>query len=220
MRALAWPRLLAAVAMVVVALYAPNTASAVDADVVPPIGAPGTTFTFFALGFKPNERVSYWLNTPGGTTLGRPNYVTVAGETGRADWTWVAPSDAALGQWTMVAYGQASGAQQTVGFQVGDASAVPPSETQPIAMNPVGGAPGTMLTFYATGFDDREIVGFWATAPNHSVLGNRAYRVRANRDGRADWSWRIPEAAQPGVWTMTAQGDDSKVTRTIRFEVR
>lgn len=216
---------LRALVLVVLALgilgVAPRPAAAADADVTPPLGAPGTTFTFFAQGYTPNELVSFWANTPTGDVVGNPADRVRAGTGGRADWTWTAPANASLGQWTMVAYGQTSGVQRLITFQIGDtAAAPPPSETQPIAISPANGAPGTMLSFYATGFDDRETVGYWVTAPDHTILGNRSYRVMSNRAGRADWSWRIPDAAQAGVWTMTAQGETSKVKHTIRFEVR
>jgi|HigsolmetaAR202D_1030399.scaffolds.fasta_scaffold00835_11 hypothetical protein len=191
-----------------------------EADIVPALAAPGSTFTFYGVGFKPEEKVSFWFNTPNGETYGNPIYVFVAADSGRVDGHWESPTDAVLGEWTLVLYGQESEVVRTARFTIGDPGVVPESETQPIAASASVVAPGEVIYFYATGFDDRETVGYWATAPNRSIEGNRAYQVLANRDGRADWSWRVPEAAPEGMWTMTAQGRDSKVKHTIRFEVR
>jgi hypothetical protein len=70
------------------------------ASVAPERGGPGTTFTFKAGGYKRDERVGYWLNTPDGTivrfdrelTGDRDGFVTV---------TWTAPSNAQRGTYIM-----------------------------------------------------------------------------------------------------------------------
>lgn len=214
---------LAALMLVASLAILPQKAEAtvgVEADVTPALAAPGTTFTFYGLGFTPEEQVSFWFNTPTGESYGNPIYVFVAAESGRVDGHWESPTSAPLGEWSIVLYGQESQLVRTASFTIGDPGVVPESETQPIAASASVVAPGEIIYFYATGFDDRETVGFWATAPNRSIEGNRSYQVQSNREGRADWSWRVPDAAPEGLWTMTAQGRDSKVKQTIRFEVR
>lgn len=196
-------------------------AVAADQSVVPAVGAPGATFSFFATGFTPGEQVSFWTNDSSAQTRGNPLYRVTASPSGRADWSWTAPSDAALGNWTMVAYGVTSRFQTVIAFSVAAAGTPPnPNENLPILASPRTGSAGTTFAFYATGFEDREVVGFWATAPDHRVVGSNAFRVMSNRQGRADWTWTVPEGVPPGTWLMTAKGESSFVERSITIEIR
>lgn len=211
---------LIAVASGLIAL-GPHSAAAAEQDVVPAVGNPATTFSFFATGFTPNEQVSFWTNDPSGRPLGDPHNRATASKDGRADWTWTAPSDALLGTWTMVAYGGTSGVQRVIPFTIAPAGTAPnPNESLPILASPQVGSAGTTFAFYATGFEDREVVGFWATTPDHRVIGSNAFRVMSNRQGRADWTWTVPEGVPPGTWLMTAKGESSFVQRSITIEIR
>lgn len=88
------------------------------AGVDPAAGPPGIGFTFFATGFTAGEPVAYWLNTPSGGIIGRPEYVTPANPDGRADWIWVSSPEAAGGTWEMVAFGVTSGVSHVIPFQI------------------------------------------------------------------------------------------------------
>jgi len=85
--------------------------------VAPAAGAPGARFVFSGSGFGANEKLSIWLNAPDGHVL--PAEIEGIAETapdGRVGWTWVAPKDAPLGAWQMVAHGRTSGIEAVVGF--------------------------------------------------------------------------------------------------------
>jgi len=88
-------------------------------SVSPASGAPGARFVFSAAGFKADEHLSVWLNLPNGRVQeaqveGRAQ----AGPDGHAGWGWIAPSDAPLGTWQMVAHGRDSGIEAVATFVV------------------------------------------------------------------------------------------------------
>jgi hypothetical protein len=88
-------------------------------SVSPSSGARGARFVFSAAGFKADEHISVWLNLPNGQVReaqieGRAQ----AGPDGHAGWGWVAPSDAPLGTWQMVAHGRDSGIEVVATFVV------------------------------------------------------------------------------------------------------
>jgi len=85
--------------------------------VTPAAAAPGARFVFSGSGFGANEKLSIWLNAPDGRVL--PTQVEGIAETapdGRVGWTWIAPKDAPLGAWQLVAHGRTSGIEAVVGF--------------------------------------------------------------------------------------------------------
>lgn len=75
---------------------------AITASVNPPVGAPGTTFTFTANGYEEGERVGYWLTAPD-SSITRFDQELVGDGKGTITWTWTAPADAPRGLWQMVA---------------------------------------------------------------------------------------------------------------------
>ncbi|MEO7910010.1 MAG: hypothetical protein ABIV47_10200 [Roseiflexaceae bacterium] len=88
-------------------------------SVTPAAAAPGARFVFSGSGFGANEKLSIWLNTPDGRVL--PAEIEGIAETapdGRVGWTWVAPADARLGAWQLVAHGRTSGIEAVAGFTI------------------------------------------------------------------------------------------------------
>ncbi len=85
-------------------------------------------------------------------------------------------------------------------------------------VSPKAGPPGTEFTFFATGYDGEERVGYWFNDPDGRIYSDSHYKVFAYQ-GRADWSWEVPENAKPGTWTAVAQGQRSDHEQTIPFEV-
>ncbi len=72
------------------------------AGVTPESGSPGTTFTFFAEGFKAGEMVGYWLSDPNNQVV-RTDREVMANSRGVITWEWTAPDDAPPGEWRMIA---------------------------------------------------------------------------------------------------------------------
>jgi hypothetical protein len=222
------------------AALAPRQAAAQDAAVQPPTGVPGTTFAFFAFGFGRNADVVFWATAPDGSIVGDPNYRTTSNTEGRADWEWVAPPDAMPGIWTMVAqqaeFDEDEEAElvpdrfRKINFeivpieQIGD---IPPGgspdapETQPRNVEPKVGTPGSLFTFFTTGFKPGERVSYWFNSPDGTLYPpeEREFVVLANDEGRADWEWVPPLDAATGIWQAVAFGQSSSTQRTIFFEL-
>jgi hypothetical protein len=100
-----------------VSIHAAQASQPPQLTVTPATAAPGARFVFSGSGFGANEKLSIWLNAPDGRVL--PAEIEGIAETapdGRVGWTWVAPKDAPLGAWQLVAHGRASGIEAVVGF--------------------------------------------------------------------------------------------------------
>jgi hypothetical protein len=88
-----------------------------ELTVTPAAAAPGARFVFSGTGFGANEKLSIWLNTPDGRVV--PTEIEGVAESapdGRVAWTWVAPKDAQLGAWQLVAHGRTSGIEAVAEF--------------------------------------------------------------------------------------------------------
>ena len=88
---------------------------------------------------------------------------------------------------------------------------------------PAAGLPGTMFSFYATGFDGEEPVVYWFNSTDGSVYGDPARYVTYSYQGRADWTWRAPDNATPGIWVAVVQSNRDahrqNFQQTISFEI-
>jgi hypothetical protein len=236
------PLLLITILLAAIGLVAtPPTASAQDSDISrgevrPDAGAPGTVFRFFATGFQgidlddededePGEKeiVSVWINAPDGsvTTDGiqRVNEVTASG---RVDWRWVSPEDAQQGLWSAVAYGNDSGNEVVILFEIDENAEPVPQDPDRLDNNvqPNAAPGGTEFAFYATGFDAEEDFNVWVNTPAGEALdiqGEELYETNAS--GRADWLWTAPTDAQPGYWSMVVRGEESGLEQVIPFEI-
>src|SRR5689334_14828218 len=85
--------------------------------VQPTVGAPGSTFTFGAQGFRKHIRVYFWVSPPQGPTIGAPSYFAETGDNGSATWTWTAPVNAINGIWLMVFQTDRFSPAQTIYFE-------------------------------------------------------------------------------------------------------
>lgn len=202
----------------------------VEQAVQPPRAAPGSVFAFFASGFEEETWVSLWVNAPPTCAQVRGSAeacVYPAGEirsnhTGRADWTWISPSDALYGRWSMVARDR-SGTERIIFFEIGPLETFPLQETpagqreEDTAVSPYAGAPGTSFSLFASGYHGVEKVTFWGhppTGPMHS-LGS----FGSNERGRVDWTWESPDDAVVGRWAIRARGETSHVERILYLEI-
>jgi hypothetical protein len=199
----------------------PSSVYAQESAVQPGVGAPGTTFAFFATGFD-SEQVGYWLNAPNGEVITTDEKVNT--NDGRADWNWEAPDDAMVGVWQMVARGEESDVERIIPFEIRLGAPATGPSGQPIenpdyAVEPVIGSPGTQFSFYARGFEDGEKVGYWLNAPDGRVVSTDE-QATVNNDSRADWDWTSPSDAMVGVWQMVVRGVESDRQVVIQFEIR
>ncbi len=88
-------------------------------NVEPKVGSAGTRFAFVAFGFRGNERVGVWLNTPDGRAIAaRAEQLNRATREGRVDWFWRAPAGIQPGTWQMVARGIDSGVQRIIPVEI------------------------------------------------------------------------------------------------------
>lgn len=178
--------------------------------VVPDVGDPGTTFTFLAREFNPEEPVDVWTDGPNGEIIALTRTDELkADRFGSARWTWVVPDDAAAGTWRIVARGRDSGETRFVDLRV--VRDAPLLEAAPLyTISPASGAPGTTFTFTAGGFKVDEFVGYWLNAPDRSVV-RVDQEIRADSNGQVTWTWTAPLDAQRGGWQMvvrSSQNDD------------
>lgn len=195
-------------------------------NVNPRGGGPNDWFAFYATGFKNGERVGYWATSPSGK-VHPSNKEVIANKNGRADWSWKAPSTAEAGTWLIAAQGKDSNTLRTFRIEIttsgggtGNQGGQDQTGKEYVGQNvsPRGGGPNDWFSFYATGFRKGERVGYWATSPSGKVHPSNK-EVYANKDGRADWSWKAPSSAEAGTWLIAAQGKDSNTLRTLRVEI-
>jgi hypothetical protein len=192
--------------------------ASVPASVSPASGTPGTTFTFQSGGFNVIERLDTWLERPDGTLVDGPLEVRADGA-GVATWSWVAPSTAPGGQWTMVGQGQDTDLIVRIGFMITDGA----PQTPPASVSPERGGAGTTFTFTASGYEYGERVGYWLTLPDGSIQ-RFDKELRADKEGRVVWSYTARSGAARGIYVMAARSSqsddvDNDVSYAIRFTV-
>lgn len=76
---------------------------------------------------------------------------------------------------------------------------------------------GRTIEFAGAGFDGRERISVWATAPDQSVLGGEFFI--ASVDGTVKISVDIPDDAIGGSWAVTAWGRRTKTPVVAHFQV-
>jgi len=227
-------------------------------SVTPASGGANTRFIFVADGFQGDpeddtynsaEMVSFWINTPEGTTIGavrdgaveeenNPTAVRASRE-GRVDYAWRASEGMTQGSYSMVAYGNLSGHTVVIPFRI-EGNARGEVITAPASVTPAAGTAGTRFTFVIGGFkadqdDDNdynsaEKVVFWINMPNGQTEeaycdgsdeeDANATVTQANTGGQVEWAWRAPANAAPGKYTLVAHGLDSEYEQVIPFEIR
>jgi hypothetical protein len=192
----------------------PGAPEPVTDYVEPSTGPAGTTFRFYAAGFKPGELLEYWLTSPEGETVS-DNIPVYANNQGGVVLQWASPADTVGGQWMITIQGARHLHEVILEFVVQGPQATPaPTEYA----TPPAGKPGTTFTFFAEGFESGAVVGWWATSPTGEVLQG-GIDVTANRQGELRWSWTAPDNAMPGAWMMTAESKESLFQKTIWFEI-
>jgi hypothetical protein len=176
----------------------------------------GQIITFAGGGFTPGERVVTWATAPDQAVIGG-NYAN-ANSAGAIEFGFRVPSNALGGRWAMTAYGLASKTPVVAAFDVLGRS--PDTANPQAAVAPSSGPPGTTFAFAAFGYDGKEKISYWFTAPDGKLYAAYPERAKSDRDGRVDITWTAPGDAQPGAWVITIQGLQSNVARAVPFEIR
>ncbi|HWQ12487.1 MAG TPA: hypothetical protein VNL77_06800 [Roseiflexaceae bacterium] len=174
------------------------------------------TFRVEGEGFRPGERVRFFLEAPDcRCRVQAIEQQPLADVNGSISYAQVRFNTRGFqdGRWFLSAQGQTSGRTGVAAFTVGG----PPPGQAPgpggpaVRLSPNSGAIGQAFLVQGEGFEPREKVSLWLTAPDQSVRGIDA-TPEADRGGSisgagvritADNTFRI------GTWFITAQGRKS-----------
>ncbi|NTU78619.1 MAG: hypothetical protein HGA45_04315 [Chloroflexales bacterium] len=211
-------RSLCLLALLAAALLTSPSARAAGPSLTP--NAPGVTagdfITFSAEGFTPKERIAVWATAPDQAVFSSD--YAFANDLGRAQVSFRVPAGAIGGTWAITAYGDTSHTPAVAYFEVAGRPAES-AERQAWAA-PESGPAGSTFRFAAVGFDRRERVSYWFTAPDGTIFATFSQSITADSEGRVDISWRAPDNAPRGAWVVTIQGVESGVARGIAFYVQ
>ncbi len=84
----------------------------------PEEGPFGSTFAFAAVGFDPNETVSYWITAPDATIAAAYPASATANDQGRVDITWTTPASGLSGTWVLTIQGIDSDNARGIAFDI------------------------------------------------------------------------------------------------------
>jgi hypothetical protein len=159
-----------------------------------------TTFTVYASGFFPGERVDTWVNKPYQWRVGQGEYVADA--TGaiefefRPDVTW------GTGGFFASAEGLTSGHQSTASFSIGGGG----YPLSPCACRAVflGSPGGTAVNYNAQGYGSSEPVVVYMTDPSAQIT--RLSNAQADPWGNLAFPLYLSQDALYGPYLFTARG--------------
>lgn len=198
-----------------------NTPPPARGTVSPTVARPGEVLSFFASGFRGEERFSWWATPPQGEIIQGAVERRVNGS-GEIAWTWQLPANAPAGRWMVVAFGVDSKTERQILFEVTapppDAPP-PPPDAPPITsvVSPTAGAPGDTFLFRVEGLVSSDRIGYWATAPDGTIYSvPETEQLIVAQDGSLEWTWTAPADALPGRWQMVIQSSpvDEVVSNT------
>lgn len=196
----------------------------------PSAGLAGTTFTLNAEGFLAEERAYFWLATDAGQPArDGQNRVIAEGAELRADregriaWTWQAPQRMLPGSYQIIVQGRLSSPYYVqIPLTITDPNR--PEGASPSPVVPEDGSPGVEFTFYADGFNVHEFVDIYFIDPDGRTVGRNdpnfaVTDLKTNRFGSLTWQWKAPRYIRAGRWQTVVEACDSRVVRTIGFNI-
>jgi hypothetical protein len=197
--------------------------------VTPACAPAGATFHFEARGFRGHETVGVYTTRPNGAVIGAPFQAEADSDGVVTGISFTTGSDSTPGVYATSMEGVSTHTKAVGYFRVTSASAGPPpssgcdvSGNRDGEATPSSGKVGDTITFNARGFQAREAVSFWFTAPNGDVVGTaRPIRGGVNADGTVgplaiDLSADLI-GSMPGRWALTFQGASSGHQALIFF---
>ena len=194
--------------------------SAPRAAIEPRSGASGSLFRAYASGFTGGERISIWLNTPGGVAA--VPHDLVANANGEV-WPEFSSSGLAPGSYGLVIYGQESTQTLVVPFTI-SASAVPaspapapqPAGSSSANIEPKSASAGTQFHAYASGFTGGERISIWLNTPNG--VAAVPHDLIANANGEV-WPEFSSSDLAPGSYGLVIYGQESTRTLVVPFTI-
>jgi hypothetical protein len=209
----------------------PPIPPALNGQVAPDRGGPGTTFVFTASGFTPGEAVALWLTAPDQSTFGGNRQVMADGQgaLSGAGLSFSADASLAEGLYSFNAQGLSSGHAARAFFRLSRAPAPGdpallgrllhdqlPRQGQAFIV-PLAAPPGASFMLAGAGFAADEVLSAWLTGPDgRSTPLDPAQLSREN--GTAQLlivSNGLPE----GVYTAVIQGRSSQVLAAASFKL-
>jgi hypothetical protein len=188
--------------------------------------AAGTTIAVDVFGFRPNEQVGFWFNTPEGLIFGTIQTYNV-GPTGAVNDLPLPTDGFTPGIWSFVMEGTASGHKAIAYFKItgaGPQPAPPVSGDVPAPVNasvtPAQGPGGTEFEAQGFGFRPGERIGVYVTAPDQSVYG-APFQVQADGAGNSEYVYFTSDSTMPkGVWAITFEGVSSGHRAIAYFRIQ
>jgi hypothetical protein len=178
--------------------------------------AVGTSVTFSANGFNPNEAIGVWVTGPDSTVT--PLNSGFADNTGSMTGTTAFASG---GLWQVTIHGKDSGHEVVDRFYVtGDATSSTSTGTATTVTGPSSNGSvakvqaSQRVTFTVTGFTANEVVSVWTTSPEGTV--SQLDATTANSTGRVLITTTFPSA---GLWSITAHGQSSGHEAVGQYQV-
>jgi hypothetical protein len=205
----------------------------------------GAPITVTGSGYGADEKVSFWLNVPSGTTL--PSYSL--GQTNSSVAGTIAPIDTIIGaddtgafsytlnttglpagSYSLVAHGLSTGTEDVFAFTITGTPASPLASASGTTV-----AAGSMLSINASSYEPNEPVGLWINAPagttissdslgqtNTTMVGNVVpLDNMASADVNGAFTYTLDTTGLPsGTYSLVAYGLHSQVTGVITFTVQ
>ena len=186
----------------------------------------GTRIAVDVFGFRANEQVGFWFNTPEGQIFGTVQTYNV-GPTGAVNDLPLPTDGFTPGIWSFVMEGTSSGNKAIAYFRIlGDAPApLPPVSGDvpaPVSatISPSQGPAGTVFEAQGFGFKPGENIGVYVTEPSQSVFG-APFQVKADGSGLSEFVTLSTDGSFPkGVYAFTFEGVSSKHRAVAYFRVQ
>lgn len=187
-------------ALVVLSLVAVLPASAAGMWVSPSGGDYDTTFTVYANGFQPGERVDTWVNKPYQWRVGQGQYTADANGAiefdFRPDVTW------GTGSFFASAQGLSSGREYTADLSIGGGGyPLPPCSCRAVFLGSPG---GTAVNYNAQGYGSSEIVVVYMTDPSAQI--HRLPNAQTDPWGNLAFPVYLSQDSLYGPYLFTARG--------------
>lgn len=187
--------------------------------------AAGTDVVIDVFGFRPNEQVGFWFNTPEGQIFGTVQTYNI-GPSGAVNDLPFDTSDFTPGIWSFVMEGTSSGNKSIAYFKItGEQATTPPPvdgdvpAPQSANISPSRGPGGTVFEAEGYGFRSGERVGVYVTAPDQSVIG-APFQVSTDDSGTTEIVTLSTQPGFPvGLYAITFEGTSSGHKAIAYFRV-